>query len=178
VKYQVRVGNRSIEVEIDGARIRCGGAEYDAELRSVPGTPLRLLISGDSSRLYAMDFTGDRWEVQERGERHLIEVVDERTAHIRSLVGTGAAAGGPTALRAPMPGLVVRVPVNPGERVTAGASLVVLEAMKMENELKAAADGVVEAVAVAPGQVVEKGQILLSFAPAPPEPAKPVSLLT
>jgi biotin carboxyl carrier protein len=167
VKYQVRIGDRSIEVEIDGSRVRCGGSEFSAELRAVPGTPLRLLLTGESSRLYAMEFLGDRWQVQERGERHLIEVVDERTAYIRSLVGSGTAGSCPGVLRAPMPGLVVRVPVTPGDRVTAGASLVVLEAMKMENELKATAEGVVESVAVAPGQVVEKGQILLSFAPAP-----------
>ena len=53
-----------------------------------------------------------------------------------------------------MPGLVVRVEVEPGQRVDAGAGLVVVEAMKMENELRAAGAGVVAAVHVAPGQVV------------------------
>ena len=64
-----------------------------------------------------------------------------------------------------MPGLVVRVQVQPGEKVAAGDSLVVLEAMKMENELKAGASGVVKSVRVAPGEAVEKGQVLVEFEP-------------
>jgi pyruvate carboxylase subunit B len=62
-----------------------------------------------------------------------------------------------------MPGLVVRVEAKPGDKVTAGTGLVVLEAMKMENELKAAAPGVVKAVRVAPGEAVERGQVLVEF---------------
>jgi biotin carboxyl carrier protein len=66
-------------------------------------------------------------------------------------------------MRAPMPGLVVRVAAVVGEPVQAGASLVVLEAMKMENELRASAAGVVQAVLVEPGQTVEKGQTLVEL---------------
>jgi biotin carboxyl carrier protein len=62
-----------------------------------------------------------------------------------------------------MPGLVLRVQVEAGERVEAGKGLVVLEAMKMENELKSRAPGVVKAVRVRPGEAVEKGQVLLEF---------------
>jgi pyruvate carboxylase subunit B len=63
-----------------------------------------------------------------------------------------------------MPGLVVKVHVQPGQEVAAGASLVALEAMKMENELKARGPGVVAKVLVAPGETVEKGTILVTFA--------------
>jgi pyruvate carboxylase subunit B len=66
-------------------------------------------------------------------------------------------------LKAPMPGLVLRVQVTPGQAVAAGAGLVVLEAMKMENELKAPASAVVRAVRVQPGEAVEKGQVLIEF---------------
>ncbi len=62
-----------------------------------------------------------------------------------------------------MPGLVLRVHVAPGQQVVAGAGLVVLEAMKMENELKSAASGVVRTVRVKPGEAVDKGQILVEF---------------
>jgi pyruvate carboxylase subunit B len=67
-----------------------------------------------------------------------------------------------------MPGLVVRVQVEPGVRVSAGDGLVVLEAMKMENELKAPAGGVVKRVRVAAGEAVEKGQVLVDFEDSPP----------
>jgi pyruvate carboxylase subunit B len=105
------------------------------------------------------------WLVQNAGERYEVEVVDERTAHIRSLVGAAAASTGPKALKAPMPGLVVRVVVEPGQQVSAGASLVVLEAMKMENDLKAAGAAVIDQVLVGAGQTVEKGTVLVTFRP-------------
>jgi len=64
-----------------------------------------------------------------------------------------------------MPGLVVRVVVEPGQDVATGASLVVLEAMKMENDLKATGAAVVEQVLVTAGQTVEKGALLVTFRP-------------
>ena len=63
-----------------------------------------------------------------------------------------------------MPGLVVRVQVEAGQDVAPGTPVIVLEAMKMENQLKAAAPARVSAVKVQPGQAVEKGQVLLEFA--------------
>jgi pyruvate carboxylase subunit B len=62
-----------------------------------------------------------------------------------------------------MPGLVVRVQVEAGAAVAAGAGVVVLEAMKMENELRAASDATVRSVRVKPGEAVEKGQVLVEF---------------
>ena len=66
-----------------------------------------------------------------------------------------------------MPGLVLRIPVSVGEAVAAGQGVLVLEAMKMENEIKAAAPGVIVGILVQPGQAVEKGQILLHVGPMP-----------
>ena len=87
-------------------------------------------------------------------------VLDERTAIAACPVGITPCPG---VLKAPMPGLVGRVQVQPGEQVAAGAPLVVLEAMKMENELKAGAPGVVKSVRVVSGEAVEKGQVLVEF---------------
>jgi len=66
-----------------------------------------------------------------------------------------------------MPGLVLRIPVSVGDAVAAGQGVLVLEAMKMENEIKAAAPGVVVGILVQPGQAVEKGQVLLQMGPVP-----------
>jgi biotin carboxyl carrier protein len=75
----------------------------------------------------------------------------------------GAAQGaGPQRVTAPMPGKVVRVLVKPGDAVTARQGLVVVEAMKMENELRAARDGRVKDVAVKEGQSVDAGAVLLT----------------
>ena len=89
--------------------------------------------------------------------------MDERTRYIRGLAGSGDKARGLAVLKAPMPGLVVRVQVEAGATVSSGAGLVVLEAMKMENELRATTAGTVRVVRVRPGEAVEKGQVLVEF---------------
>jgi biotin carboxyl carrier protein len=164
VKYVVMIAGQSVEVEIDGAGVRIGGHRVSANLESIPGTPLRQLVLDGRPLTVAMESIGrGRWMLQSSGERWEAEVLDERARHLRSLTGTGDHRRSVQVLKAPMPGLVVRVLARPGESIGAGTGIVVLEAMKMENELKAVEAAVVKAVRVEPGQAVEKGQILVEF---------------
>lgn len=172
MKYYVTVEGREIVVEVDGDRVVIEGQLAPAELGVVPGTPLRQLFLDGRSFLLSVSGQGrGSWRVGRRGEEWEVEVLDERTRHIRALTGAGKGRGGGDTIRAPMPGLVVRVLVESGEVVEAGAGMVVLEAMKMENELRAGGAGVVEAVRVEPGMAVEKGEVLVELAevPAPTE---------
>ncbi|MEP6473595.1 MAG: biotin/lipoyl-containing protein [Gemmatimonadota bacterium] len=163
MKYFVTVDGREVEIEVDGGRVRVDGREFQAHLSAVIGTPLRHLLMDNRSMTLAIEGSRGRWQVAYHGDRREIEVLDERARHIRSLTGQAGKARGAGALKAPMPGLVVRIAVADGQKVEAGAGLVVLEAMKMENELRAAAAGTVRAVKVTPGQAVEKGQVLIEF---------------
>jgi biotin carboxyl carrier protein len=165
MRYFVMVGAREIVVEIDGGKVTVDGtAIASAHLNTIPGTPLRHLLTDGDSHAVAVEALGrGLWAVGYRGERHEVAVVDERARHIRSLTGAGQKSSGPPVLKAPMPGLVVRMAVEEGQQVEAGAALVVLEAMKMENELRATAAGKVKAVKAKPGQAVEKGQVLVEF---------------
>jgi biotin carboxyl carrier protein len=166
MKYVVLLDGQTIEVEVDGDRVTVDGRAHSATLGVISGTPLRqLLIDGRPLTLSVEAIGRGRWALTPRGERWEMEVLDERTRHIRSLAGAGDQRRAAGVLKAPMPGLVVRVQVQPGEKVVAGDPLVVLEAMKMENELKAGAPGVVKSVRVAPGEAVEKGQVLVEFEP-------------
>ena len=164
MKYTVILDGQSMEVEIDGDRVTVAGQVYAASLGVIPGTPLRqLLLDGRPSTL-AIDALGrGRWALAPGGERWEVEVLDERARHIQSLSGGADRQPVSQVLKAPMPGLVLRVHVAPGQQVVAGAGLVVLEAMKMENELKSAAAAIVKAVRVKPGEAVEKGQVLVEF---------------
>lgn len=164
MKYRVTVGDAVFQVEVEGPAVTVDGVPHTAELREVDSTLLKLLVLDHATWVLPMEPAGGSvWEVSDRGERFTVEVLDERAAHIRSLVGEGSRAQAPAALKAPMPGLVVKVHVQPGQEVAAGASLVALEAMKMENELRARGPGVVAKVLVAPGETVEKGTILVTF---------------
>jgi len=164
VKYFVSLFGRDIEVDVDGDAVTVDGKTQTATLGVVAGTPIRQLLHDERSEALALDPLGSgRWLITRRGERVEVEVLDERARHIRGLTGGGERARGPSVLKAPMPGLVVRVQVEAGQPVAAGAGLVVLEAMKMENELRAAVPGVIRAVRVGPGETVEKGQVLVEF---------------
>ena len=164
MKYVVTLLDRTVEVEVDGEHVTVDGTSLTASLGIIAGVAVRqLLLDGRGEALGIEGLGTGRWAVTRRGERTEVEVVDERTRHIRSLTGAGDRPRGPAALKAPMPGLVVRVQVKAGQAVAAGAGVVVLEAMKMENELRAPAAGTVRTVRVAPGEAVEKGQVLVEF---------------
>jgi pyruvate carboxylase subunit B len=158
------VAGQTVEVELDGERVTVEGHTHTASLGVIPGTPLRQLLLDGRPLTLAMEPLGrGRWALTASGERWEVEVLDERTRHVRSLTGAGEQRRSADVLRAPMPGLVVRVHASPGDRIAAGAGVVVLEAMKMENELRIQASAVVKAVRVAPGEAVEKGQVLVEF---------------
>jgi biotin carboxyl carrier protein len=164
VRYVVMVAGQMVEVELDGDRVTVDGRTHSATLGVIPGTPLRQLLLDGRPLTLAMEPIGrGHWTLTTSGERWDAEVLDERTRHIRSLTGTGEQRRLADVLRAPMPGLVVRVHASPGDRVSAGSGIVVLEAMKMENELRVHASAVVKAVRVVPGEAVEKGQVLVEF---------------
>ncbi len=168
MKYVVTIAGQQVDVDIDGEQILVNGTPHHAELRPVSGTPVMNLLLDGQSWIIPMEATGrGTWAIQRRGDRFEVEVVDERTRHIRSLVGEGRAATGPAAQKAPMPGLVAKVQVEVGQEVMAGQPVLVLEAMKMENELKAAGPGLVDQILVKPGQAVEKGAVLVTYRPLP-----------
>ena len=88
-------------------------------------------------------------------------VEDEREKRLRAATSSKVAKGGDFHLKAPMPGLVVDIPVQDGQQVAEGDILIVLESMKMQNELKSPRDGKVSSIRVKQGQSVEQHQIML-----------------
>ncbi len=165
MRYFVTVGARELEVVIDGDRVEVDGAPVAARLEWVENTPQVVLhLDGRRHSIAVAGRDDEGWALVDRGALHVVTAVDERTRHIRSL--TGNARGGPSGglVKAPMPGLVVRLLVEVGASVRQGQGLVVLEAMKMENELKAPADGVVTAIGATVGAAVDKGTVLVELA--------------
>lgn len=165
MKYIVDVNGERLEVELGADGIRVDGRRVDARLTDVEGTPVHLLtVDGAVHRVASRrgDARG-RYALWMGGYRYEVEALDERTRTVRDLTAAGAAASGPRPLVAPMPGLIVRVNVAVGDVVAVGQGVVVMEAMKMENELRTAAAGVVFAIHVQPGSTVEKGALLVEL---------------
>ncbi len=164
MKYAVTVGGRTLEVEVRGGEVAVNGVSRTAVFTGLPHSPLKQLVLDGRSRTFAVARDGEAWLVQGGGERWVVEVVDERTRRLREMTGQRAHRAGGGVVRAPMPGLVLRVEVEPGQRVEAGAGVVVLEAMKMENEIRVPGGGTVQTVHVQAGQPVEKGAPLVELA--------------
>jgi pyruvate carboxylase subunit B len=161
MKYTVTIGSRTFEVHVEGGEARLDGSAAAAALVALPGGVERQLVLPDGRQTFGMTPVDGGWELVWAGEVIRAQVVDERTRAIRALTGRTLVGGGRQTIKAPMPGLVVRVEVEPGAAVRAGQGVVVLEAMKMENELTSPVAGTVTAVRVVPGQTVEKGSPLV-----------------
>ena len=162
MRYFVTIAGREVEVDLTGATPVVDGTPVEAHLQALPGTHTRhLLVDGRSHTLAAV--AGDRagrWSIALGAERFAADAVDERTRAIREMTGGEDDLADRTVV-APMPGMVLRVEVEVGQAVKAGQGVIVVEAMKMENELRAPADGVVASIAVQAGKTVEKGATLL-----------------
>ena len=159
------MNGRNVTVELGPDGILVDGSPVTAHLEEVEGTPIYLLtIGGTLHRLAVVRQEGrGQYSIWTDDNRFEVEALDERRRTIRDMTGKSAAATGPAPLVAPMPGLVVRVNVQPGDEVQPGQPLVVIEAMKMENELRATAAGKVSAVRAKPGEAVEKGEVLVEL---------------
>jgi biotin carboxyl carrier protein len=165
--YQVTIGERVLAVRLRraGETVFASvdvGPELPVRLDTVRG-PLHALVVGDQRHELLAHRTPEHVDLALRGIGYRAEVLDEAHARLAQVTAAHAGAHVRLDLKAPMPGLVVKILVSPGEQVTAGQPLVVLQAMKMENELSLPRAGTVTTIGVAPGQTVEAGQILASI---------------
>jgi pyruvate carboxylase subunit B len=166
VRYivQLNAERKAVTIDTEGVGYE-GGAPLPAEFSDIEGSPIRMLkIDTRVYRVVVQRRQGrGRYTLWIDGYRFEAEALDERTRAIRDVSAAAAGPSGPAPVRAPMPGLIVRVNVKVGDTVQAGQGIVVMEAMKMENELRATAAGIVKSVDVAPGTAVEKGALLVAL---------------
>jgi biotin carboxyl carrier protein len=164
MKYVATVNGKSFSIEInDDHTITVDGQVYPVDFLNINREVCTLLIGGHSYEAYLQPGEGDQWQVLLRGMLYEVTVEDERENRLRAAAGSGATHGGEFSLKAPMPGLVVAVPVTEGQTVKKGDNLVILESMKMQNELKSPRAGTVMRVNVRAGQSVEQNQVMVTL---------------
>jgi len=163
VKYVATLDNDGHVVEVTGGdgryRLTIGDDVWDVDARLTAQGIYSLLIGGVSHVADVVDREG-ACMVDVGGEAYEVLVEEQTRWIIRTKGGAAGAARGQT-LTAPLPGKITHIAVQVGDRVAAGDTLVVIEAMKMENEFKAAAAGTVAEVRVAAGQAVNPGDVLV-----------------
>jgi acetyl/propionyl-CoA carboxylase alpha subunit len=166
VRYVVQLNDerKAVSIEPDGVGYEAQSPEH-ADLSDIEGSPVRMVRVGTHVyRVVVQKRQGrGRYTLWVDGYRFDTEALDERTRAIRDLSAASAGPSGPAPIVAPMPGLIVRVNVKTGDKVEAGQGVVVMEAMKMENELRATASGIVKSVEVSSGTAVEKGALLVTL---------------
>jgi biotin carboxyl carrier protein len=163
MKYVSAIGEREYLIEIvDDRHVVVDGTAYEVDFDSVSEQPVfSLLLDGKSYESYVYP-SEDGWQVLMHGNLYLANVEDERERRLRAASSGGVADREEFYLKAPMPGLVVSLPVGEGRRVEKGDVLVILESMKMQNELKSPRPGTIARVRVKVGDSVEQRQTLLS----------------
>ena len=164
MRYIVTVAGKRFEVELEADGASVDGRPLEVTLGHAERSPVRGVVVGAEAYRIVGERTGrDRWKIGLHGRSHDVEVIDERAMAIRELAGSGAGPAGPKPIVAPMPGMVVKVEVGEGDQVRAGQGIVIVEAMKMENELRASGPGRVARVHVRRGDAVAKDQILVEI---------------
>ncbi len=130
------------------------------------GGRYHLVVGNKSYEIFArlLDKTeegkSNRYEIQVAGQYFEVSIEDERTKILTSAVRTGSSSN-TARISAPMPGLVIGTPFEAGATITAGQTVIVLEAMKMENDLPSPINGTIKEVKVNTGQTVDQGQLLV-----------------
>lgn len=160
MKYTTIINNKQFEVEI----LKDGEVLVDGKLHEVDflGLEESLYSIIQNSRSYEVAIEEERgkYELQLEGRLFEATVLDQRSLLMAQR--KGGLTSGSGEITSPMPGLIVEVMVNEGDEVTQGQTVVILESMKMQNELKAPLDGTVKKISCEAGQTVDKGDLLVN----------------
>ncbi len=165
--YTIKIDGKEIDVQIDinnTISVR-GSSGYEIDWVEVDPGRYSMLINGKSYSM-TLERTDDGLFIANiNGKEYHCTVEDERSKRLREFIVDAAGSDGPIEISAPMPGMVTDITVQEGDSVTENQPLVVLEAMKMENEIRSITSGTVKKIHIQPGQPVEKGQQLITILP-------------
>lgn len=168
MKYFVEIGGRRREVALDEIapdryRITLDGETHEVDHREIAGTECSLILGGRSFRLAVESQGNGRWLVSDGRQPISVLVQDEREAIESEILDRKQSIGGGATVKSIMPGIVREVRVAGGDAVAEGAPILILEAMKMENEVRAPAAGRVKRILVRTGDAVAAGQDLFEI---------------
>lgn len=161
MKYYATVDDQEFVIEVRNNQVLVNDEPLALDFRQMPGSGVTsLLINNRSLEAVVEEQEGD-WQVLIQGELYNVQIDDERSRRLASARGVLGQTDGEAVVTSPMPGIIIAVPVADGDEVQKGDKVVILESMKMENELRAPRDGRVSQVKIKAGDSVEKSQILL-----------------
>lgn len=162
MKYYATIGDQKFEVEIKAdQQIEVNDQNLIADFKSVGDQPVYSLILDGDSYEASISTTDMGKQVLLLGQLFEVQVEDERQQRLRQTSSGPEIRSGELQIHAPMPGIVVNIPVEEEQDVIQGENLIILESMKMQNEIKAPRDGTVLRIRVSTGESVNQNQILV-----------------
>ena len=171
MRYRIPIGGKTYELEVENHHPKLSlylegePVEFDYTLIQEPGL-YSLILNGKQYRIWVESKSNGTYLLRLNQNALLAEVEDERQVLRRTLAPQRSGGGGQLQVRAPMPGMVLRVDVEPGQEVKMGQALAVIEAMKMENEIRSPAAGRISKVHIRQGQALEKDAPLFEIIPS------------
>ncbi len=165
MKYITTINDKQYTIDInDYEHITIDGEIFDINLTTLSDTGLVSLIMNGHSFDVNIDENNDHYAVMLKGMLYDAQVEDERTRRLAGMKRGMTEAVGEVLIKAPMPGVIVDVPVEVGQSVTKNQVVIILESMKMQNEFKSPKDGTVKSVRVSAGQKVDQNAVMISVA--------------
>jgi len=162
--YVTTVEDKTFTIEIgEDGKLVVDGTPHTVDLRHIEPLSLYSLLVDNMSHETFIEKQAGTYQVMVRGKLYNVTVEDKSTWEATSR-SEEPITGGELTIEAPLPGVVVKVPVEVGQAVAASEVLVVLESMKMENRLNSPRDGEVKAIHVAANDQVERGEVLVTLA--------------
>ncbi len=152
------------DIQLHKDAVELNGRQVQPDLIKISETQYHLLLNNKSYRITIADKADEKnLTINVNGNNYKVNIKDQYDLLLHDLGMDAALETKAEDVKAPMPGLVLDVLVNVGDEVVKDTPLLILEAMKMENMLKASAPGIVDKIHVKPKDAVEKGQVLISF---------------
>lgn len=168
MKYFAEVSDQEFIIEIgQDNQIMVNGDTFEINYQRMPNSGVTSLLINHRSLEAVVEEQDGIWQVLIRGEQYPVTVADERMQRLSKARGSFAAPDGEVVVKSPMPGTIIAVSVSEGDLVNKGDQVIILESMKMENELRAPRDGIINQVRVQAGTGVEKGQALVVISDQP-----------
>lgn len=163
MKYEVLVGDETYIIELgDEHEVIVNDEVIDMDFTRIGDYGLHsMIIEQNSFEALVEQVDSANWQVFMEGKLYEVQVYEESIRRLQKRTGLGADEDGEFSVRAPMPGLVLSIAVSEGQEIAAGDTVVILESMKMENELKAPRGGVIDRIEIEAGQSVEQNQVLV-----------------
>ena len=164
MKHFAKVADKQFILEPVGSdaltSVLVNGKKRQIDLKKIENNLYSLLIDNRSFQMFVVP-EDDGYMVALNGRKHFVELEDEKARFLRKLIKKGDKQKGRTEVKAPMPGLIVKINVKEGQQIQQNDSLLIIEAMKMENEIRSEGAGVVKKIQCKEKDSVDKGTVLM-----------------